>query len=304
LDNIIKRTAVRGDGMKKVYITMVFTVFFLITVFVQPLYAWSAHYPIIPGKEYSVLVGEQLNSEKNAIIRLYDIYSGTSASLDIKGSLHYGMVKRNVQEIIPLPESCDSLSEAKKWVEKNAPSNLRLRPWTIVNWNIINQWMIEGYTERYEYWEDSPRGLVPSQVKQQGLIPKPVLYKDLARLNKTKTPKVYVDYTRILFPEDQPYISGHNEIMIPVRQLSKWLGYKMDFSFLPTGEGVLRLTKDAREIQLSVWWDYIIINGFKIKLEHYPRLTVNERIVVPITIVNYMADVKWDPQYNAVWINS
>ncbi len=290
--------------MKKIYIRAVTIAFLLTSLFVKPLFAWSAQYPIIPGKEYSVLIGEQFNTEKNAIIRLYDIYSGTSASLDIKGSLHYGVVKKNVQEIIPLPQTFDNLMEAKKWLENNKPSELRLRPWTIVNWNVINQWMKEGYTERYEYWENCPRGLVPSQVKHQGLIPKPMVYKDLAKINKTKTPKVYIDYTRILFPHDQPYFSGNNEIMIPVRELSKWLGFKIDFWFLPTGEGVVTLTKGSREIQLSVWWDYVIINGFKIKLEHYPRLTVNERIVVPLTIVNYMADVKWDHQYNAVWIKS
>lgn len=292
--------------MKRTYKVMLSacTFFFLITVFAQPLQAWSASYPIIPGKEYSVLVGESLNPEKNAIIRVYDIYSGISASLDVKGSLHYGMVKRNVSEIIPLADTCDSLPAAKKWLEGHNPSALRLRPWTIVNWNIINQWIKEGYTEKWEYWENCPRGLVPSQVKHQGLIPKPMVYKDLAKINKTKTPKIYIDYTRILFSQDEPYISGNNEIMIPVRELSKWLGYKADFRFLPTGEGVLTLTKGPREIQLSFWWDYIIINGFKIKLEQYPRLTVNERIVVPLTVVNYMADVKWDPQYNAVWINS
>jgi hypothetical protein len=233
--------------------------------FIQPVQAAEPNYIIVPGKNYAVLKLETLNSDKNTLIRMYDLYSGISATIDNRGSLHYGLVQQNIVDIIELPETFDSTYAAKMWLRENDPTKLRLRPMTIVSERVYNQWITENYPHKYEYWGSAPPGLMLPVIKPDYRnVHTPGLYKTFFQGKSIKIAKVYINHTRVLFNEDKPYINDNNEIMIPVRTLSNRLGYEIIYKTLPTGIGVLTLIKDNRKIELSVWWDYYLVNGIKI----------------------------------------
>jgi hypothetical protein len=265
----------------------------------QPCFASEPEYPIIPGKEYSVLVSETLNNKKNRIIRVYDVYSGRSGILDTMGSLHYGTVEKNVIYTITLPFSFPSIVEAKKWLGENDPSELRLRPFTIVSETVFNQWIEEGYRQPHEYWEMAPKGLVVEDIKPDySIIPKLFLLEGYKTLPQSRKIRVYVNGNSIHLPDSAPYQLANGEILIPINYLGPILGYQTDYSTKPGGEGVLTLQNENRKIKISVWWDYILINDHKVAFEVEPRLSLTEKIMTPLKLLNFLAEkVEWDPDH-------
>jgi hypothetical protein len=250
-------------------------------------------YRVIPGQTYRVLLGERLSSDGLTIHRIYDEYSGLSGRLDYKGSLSYGKIRWNIQEDISLPKPFGSLEEAKKWLQGSDPAKLRLPPNTVVSEEVLNEWSRSGYQATGEYWEFCPKGLVSRDLKADyGVIPKPYLLEGLTGPEDLKI-NVLVDNKPVVFRQDKPY-AADGSVLVPAAVIAEKLGYKTGYAVDGNNIGVVTFEKGPRKVEVSVWWDFAVINGYKTRFEAPTRLSINERVLVPVDLFAFMSsEVNW-----------
>lgn len=260
-------------------------------------------YQVIPGEEYRVLRAEILSGDGTMIHRIYDEYSGLSGRIDYKGSMSYGKITENLQYDIMLPQSFSTLVTAKKWLQANDPTKLQLLPNTIVSEEVLNEWSKAGYRPVSEYWEFSPQGLVSYDIKADySIIPKPYVIKGLEGPTGSNI-KISVNKVMVQFKQDLPYIID-DSIVIPVSTIAQKLGYKTQYTVNDKGIGIVTLEKGPRKIEISPWRNYVIVNGEKIYFEAVPRLSIHEKILIPVDLLNFMAsDVQWEVDEQKIRIN-
>lgn len=260
-------------------------------------------YKVIPGQDYRVLLAEILDSDSKTIHRIYDEYSGTTGRIDYKGSMSYGRITYNNQYDILLPEAFSSLYEAKIWLQANDPEQLRLLPNTVVSEEVLNEWSKAHYTPLNEYWEYSRKGLVSYDLKTDyTIIPKPFLVEGLESPVKQNV-QIYINKKRIQFGQNQPYIID-NSVLVPVKTIARKLGFTTQYIVNKNGIGTVILEKCGRTIEISPWKENINVYGTMISFSAVPRLSLHERMLVPIDLLYYMAsDVEFDVQDKYVRID-
>jgi hypothetical protein len=245
-------------------------------------------YQVIPGKVYRVLKVEILSGDGMKIHRLYDEYSGILGQVDYKGSMSYGRITKGLQYDIELPQSYNNLYAAKSWLQANNPERLQLLPYSIVSEEVQNEWSAAHYNPQGEYWELSPKGLVSYDIQTDyAIIPKPYLVEGL-QVPNGPTIALYLDNTKIKFGADVPYIID-NSIRIPIKLVAQRLGYTSQYIADDRGIGHVILAKGPRRIEVSPWKDYISVSGVKVKFDTRAFLSINEKILVPLDLLHYMA---------------
>jgi hypothetical protein len=90
------------------------------------------------------------------------------------------------------------------------------------------------------------------------------------------------------FGLDVPYVLENN-ILIPIRLVALRLGYTSQYIVNDRGIGSILLEKGPRSIEISPWKDYISVSGVKVYFDTRACLSINERILVPIDLLRYMA---------------
>lgn len=264
----------------------------------------TTEYSVIPGQNYRVLIGEILNNEGNVLHRVYDIYSGLSGMIDYKGSISYGKKTENHQVDIELSRSFTSLKDAKEWLGQKEPEKLELLPYTIVSEEVLNQWSKEGYNPVFEYWRLSPKGFVSYDIDTDyAVIPKPYIIPELKGPDNIKV-NFSVNGRSIKFRNDTSYVVENNNIVVPIAEIAHNMGYNSKYIVDENLVGSLVLEKGPRIIEISPWWDYIIINGNRIKFNTKTRLSLNEKIIVPLDLFYFMAaDVIIEEQENKIFVD-
>ncbi|MFZ5945142.1 MAG: stalk domain-containing protein [Bacillota bacterium] len=264
---------------------------FLILIFVifsyLPVYGMEPDYYIIPGRQYAVLNEEILTGNNDIILRNYKIYSGIQGTIDSYGSMYYGKIDE-YHDLIYLPNSFENITLAKKWVENKFAERLQLLPWTIISEKIFNQWSKEGYRQSTEYWGIAPKGLVMGDIKP---IHEIVLKPFMVDGNQNPTyPEIDIELNdkKIIFMQDKPYYCETGELVLPLRPVAEKLGWTIKTSEHWSGQPLIILEKNGNKIELSVWREYFLINDKKVNLATNPRLSVNERVLVPWTFINFL----------------
>lgn len=261
-------------------------------------------YDVIPGRQFFVLYSEILTDDGNTIARSYKCYRGTVGTLDAYGSLYYGNVV-DVYEQIPLDGKYRTLREAKKSVAQVKPVDLRLKPLTIVTDQVFNQWIKEGYLQENEYWEGSPKGLVYGEIKPAYEIIRAPFFPD-GVFPPVDQPEIatYVNNIELDLGKDMPYRSESGELLIPLRPVSEALGYTVDYRIAEKGQPLIILSKGGKYIELSVWKDYFILNGERLQFATRPRLSINQRVMVPLSFINFLTNtVEWNEKNSSITIS-
>lgn len=263
---------------------------------VQPLFALESSYDIVPGEDFSVLKEEILSGQGTGIMRIYINYWGTKGIIDYAGSIHYGRVFEEQQEI-KIPKSYKTRKEAKEELAQVNPEELRLFPNTLLSQAIQKQWARENYTPLKEYWELAEKDLNYEDIEANfSIIPKPYVPEQFKNV-KNLPVKVYVNDQLINFNDSQPYSLGKGKVLVPIRALCSSLGYQIQYQKTADHVSVVTLSNSVRAIDISVWRDYILVNGIAVKVETSPRLSLEERTVVPMEVLYFMAEkVEWDQE--------
>lgn len=287
--------------MKKLILSVLF--FWVFTVPQSAFADVTNDYKIIPGQEYRVLLAENLSRDGQSIYRIYDEYSGTTGRIDFKGSMSYGRVTYNTPYNILLPQAFSTLYEAKNWLQANDPEQLRLLPNTVVSEEVLNEWSQAGYTPSNEYWEYAKKGLVSYDLKADyTIIPKPFLFEGLEGPVNQKI-NIYVNNKKVLFSQDQPYTID-NSVLIPIRTIAGKLGFTTRYIVNRQGIGTVILEKGGRKIEVSPWAETISIYGVPLSFEAVPRLSLHERVLVPVELLYYMvSDIEFDVQKEYIRID-
>lgn len=274
--------------MKKKFILSTFAVIIGLALVSAQLQAIEYNYEPIPGKVYAVLTEEKLLNS-NQVQRTYDVYDGNSGNFDYMGSLHYGLITKGFNTYIDLPQNFNSLAEAKFWLIKQQPNSLRLPTNTLVSEKVFNQWITESYRHNLEYEEESLANVVhPCFQPDYSVIPKPYKLEGLEDYRSNKDVQAFIDNSGIDFRLDKPYeLNGC--IMVPIREYSEKLGYQMEYLTGIDGKGILKLKKNGNNIELSVWHDYVIMNGDKVYFKNSPSLSINNRIMVPLDLIDLIS---------------
>jgi hypothetical protein len=195
------------------------------------------------------------------------------------------------------------LYEAKNWLQANDPEQLWQLPNTVVSEEVLNEWSKAHYTPLNEYWEYSKKGLVSYDLKADyTIIPKPFLVEGLESLENQKV-QIFLNNKRIQFSQDQPYIID-NSVLVPARIMAQKLGFAIQYTVDKNGIGTAILEKAGRIIEVSPWKEKIKVYGTMTSFSAVPRLSLNERMLVPIDLLYYMAsDVEFDAQDKYVRID-
>ncbi|MFZ7104546.1 MAG: stalk domain-containing protein [Peptococcaceae bacterium] len=270
--------------MKKI---TVFIITLALMALLSPVYAAEPEYSIVPGVKFRVINDEIFTNNNRAIVRNYTVYSGTEGVLDYRGGLYYGKVYED-HDIIDLPQAFKNLTAAKQWLAENAPERLRLPANTIVSEGMFNTWIDEGYNQNNEYWSKAPRYLISQDLKPNDqIIPEPYLPENLNGPAGLQL-RLSVNHEEVSFAEDKPYLSETNEIVVPLRSVAQLAGWEVSTYRHGLGQPIIKLVQKERVIELSVWRDYFTIDGIKVKFQTRPRLSINNRVFVPLSFLNFM----------------
>lgn len=281
--------------MKKVIICFIFL---FCVVSVQPISAAERRYDVVPGEDFSVLEAEVLSGKGTGVLRLYSNYWGTKGIIDYAGSIHYGRIFEEQQEI-QLSKPCLTITTAKDKLAKMSPEELRLFPNTILSQEIKEQWKKDDYTPLNEYWNLSKKDLTYQDLEENfKVIPKPYVPEHFRNI-KLETVKVYVNDQLVQFPDTQPYLHSKGKVLVPIRPLCTVLGYQVEYKKIDHDISVVTLFNDVRTIDVSVWRDFMLANGLAVDLEIAPRLSLEERTVVPLEVLYFMVEeVEWEQEKN------
>ena len=253
----------------------------------MPVYGAEPEYYIIPGRKYAVLNEEILTGNNDIIMRNYKIYSGIQGTVDAFGSMSYGKIEE-YHDLIRLSNTFENITLAKKWVENKYPERLQLLPWTIISEKVFNQWSKESYGQSTEYWQIAPKGLIMDDIEPiQDIVMKPFMI-DGNQMPEYPRIELEMNNKNIIFTQDRPYYSETGELILPLRPVAEKLGWDLITREHWTGQPLIILEKNGNKIELSVWRDYFIINNLKVNLNTTPRLSINERTMVPWTFINFL----------------
>ncbi|WP_084287600.1 substrate-binding domain-containing protein [Paucisalibacillus globulus] len=114
-------------------------------------------YPIIKDNVYRVFLKESFelkskNSSANVLKREYMVIDG-------KKDNYYPYI-----ETTAVDDSIEDIDEARKYLLETDELALRLPSNTIVNSQVMEQWLSEGYEPINEYWDESPVGLLTEDI--------------------------------------------------------------------------------------------------------------------------------------------
>lgn len=122
----------------------------------------SVHsYSLVSGKVFHILIDEYFDTDNPAydpkmteINRVYKVYDGDVHKV------------YEVTDSISVSNEYQTILEARKYLNENAPELLMLRPLTIVSPKVLSQWQRDGYEAENEYWSDSPSDLTFSEINK------------------------------------------------------------------------------------------------------------------------------------------